>query len=207
MDTDRIDQWLLQLHGEADPVEASMRNRGQDADFPIIGPVVGRFYEQQLRSIGARQVLEMGSGFGYSTWWAARAVGELGHVVHTDGSAELSAEARRWLTQADLVQRVSFDVGDALERLRGDSGPWDAIFIDVDKEQYPQAWRLAADRVRMGGMVIMDNALWSGRAMDPKHRDDATRGVREAVQLAMQDHRFITSLAPLRDGVMVALRA
>ncbi len=202
----RLEHWLLDQHILEDPVEHAMRTRGEEAGFPIVGPLVGRFLEVQARSLGARQVFEMGSGFGYSTWWHARAVGEAGRVIHCDGDPNLSAEARRWLTQAGLEERVEFHVGNALDVLRDQDGPFDIVFIDVDKEQYPDAWAIACEKVRLGGAVVTDNTLWSGKVADPAERSDATRGVRDYVRAAMGDDRFLTTINPLRDGVAVSLR-
>ncbi len=199
-----VEAYLHQTFPAPDAVLLAMQREGTKRGFPIIGPLVGRLCEQLARSIGAKQVFEMGSGFGYSTVWFARAVGPEGRVVHTDGSPDLSKEARQWLARAGMAERVRFRVGDARNLL--DGGPWDVIFIDIDKEGYPDAWRLAAERVRVGGLIITDNTLWSGKVADPQPGDDATAGVVEYTRLALDDERYLTTILPLRDGVAVSLR-
>src|SRR5690348_14654147 len=97
-----IEAYLTQLSRTRDGVLAEMEARAAQSKFPIIGPLVGRLCQQVAQSVGARDIFEMGSGFGYSTWWFAQAVGDGGRVVHTDGDAKKSAEARQWLDKAGL---------------------------------------------------------------------------------------------------------
>jgi len=201
-----IEDYLQDIQPAPDKVLLEMEKSGLERNFPIIGPLVGRLCEQLARSIGAKRVFEMGSGFGYSTAWFARAVGPGGKVVHTDGDAKKSEEARAWMQKAKMSDRVEFRVGDARDILADAAGPFDVIFIDIDKEQYPDAFNIAKDKVRVGGYIITDNALWEGKVVDRKVRDKATRGVREYTQLAMEEPGFLTTVLPLRDGVAVSLR-
>lgn len=187
------------------PVLSRMAKRGEDAGFPIIGPLVGRYVAQWARAIGARRVLEMGSGFGYSTGWFAQAVGAEGLVVHTDTSAELSAEARGWMEQLGVAERVRFELGDALAVARLEDGPFDVVFIDIDKDGYPEAWDVASPLVRPGGVVIADNALWRGQVVDAQHMDATTEAVRTYLRRACRPG-WETTVVPLRDGVAVSLR-
>jgi predicted O-methyltransferase YrrM len=206
----RVERYLLGLHAPDDAVIRAMQVEGEKRGFPIIGPLVGGLCEILARCIGARRVFEMGSGFGYSTWWFARAVGDGGEVVHTDADARLTAEASQWLSQAGLAGRVRFETGDALDILRAvrpsGGGPFDVVFIDVDKGDYPECWRLARDRVRRGGLIIADNTLWQGKVADGRVRDEWTQAVREYARLATADDAFLTRIVPLRDGVAVSLR-
>lgn len=159
---------------------------GRERRFPIIGPAVGRFCEILARSIGAKRVFEMGSGFGYSTWWFSRAVGPDGRITHTDGSQALSDEARDWLGKAGVADRVRFLVGDARAAPRRGRRPVDATFCDIDKDGYPDALELARPRLRPGGRPITDNTLgavacWSRtrtRTTPPPKASCATTGRR-----------------------------
>lgn len=202
----RIESWLRDEAPPPHPVLVEMERAGTERDFPIIGPLVGRFCALMARAVGARRVFEMGSGFGYSTAWFADAVGPGGTVVHTDGDPRLSAEAQSWLERTGAADRVDFRVGDALELLEGEPGAFDVVFIDIDKGDYPRAWDLACERVRVGGLVVTDNTLWQGKVADPAETDDWTRAVREYLRRAHGDPRFVTSVLPLRDGVAVSLR-
>jgi caffeoyl-CoA O-methyltransferase len=202
----RIEEYLHEIQPGPDKVLLEMEKSGNERGFPIIGPLVGRLCEQLTRAIGGTRVFEMGSGFGYSTAWFARAVGPGGKVVHTDGDAAKSKEAREWLAKAKLADRVEFVVGDAVAALQKAKGPFDVVFIDIDKEQYPDAFLVAKEKVRVGGLLITDNALWEGKVVDRKVKDKATRGVREYTQLALEETDFLTTVLPLRDGVAVSLR-
>jgi predicted O-methyltransferase YrrM len=183
-----------------------MEARAEKESFPIIGPLVGRFVHQMALVIGARDVFEMGSGFGYSTWWFAQAVGANGRVVHTEGSAQRSGEAKKYLDRSHLASRVTFEVGDALESIKKYPGPFDIVFIDVDKHGYPQALELARSRVRVGGLIITDNVLWSGRVLDLGSGDAATRGVQKYDADVFAAPDLFTTIVPLRDGVAVSLK-
>lgn len=187
-------------------VRATMERLGAERDFPIVGPQVGRLLELLARGIGARRVLELGSGFGYSAWWFARAVGEGGEVVLTEGSRERAAEARELLARAGLLERVRIVVGDALEVAAAQVPPFDLVFNDVDKHAYPAAFDVARPLVRRGGMFVSDNMLWRGEVLPPARTDAAAQGVGALTRRLFQDPDFLTVLLPVRDGVTVSLR-
>jgi predicted O-methyltransferase YrrM len=199
-----IEDYLHGLLRSEDPTLKEMEERAKKERFPIIGPLVGRLCLQLASSVGARDVFEMGSGFGYSTWYFAQAVGEGGRVVHTDGNAERSSDARKYLKKSGLDARVTFEVGDAIEILKKYPGPFDVVFIDIDKQAYPQALELARSRVRVGGLIITDNVLWKGRVVD-EARDPETRGVKRYNEEAFSASELLTTIIPLRDGVAVSL--
>lgn len=201
-----IEAYLHRVQPAPGPVLLEMEEVGTKRGFPIIGPLVGRLCQQLALAICARSVFEMGSGFGYSTAWFAAAVGPRGRVVHTDGSPGLSGETRDWMAKAGVAKRVEFRVGDARAILRADRGPYDVVFIDIDKQQYPDAWEIARHKVRVGGLIITDNALWEGKVAQADAKDAATRGVREYTRLALEDLGFLTTILPVRDGVAVSLR-
>ena len=200
-----IEAYLRDLQPSPDAVLQQMRLSGERRGFPIIGPLVGRLCEQLARGVRARRVFEMGSGFGYSTAWFARAVGPRGKVVHTETDPGLQAEAQGWLRKARLDARVEYRLGDARDLLRADRRLNDVVFCDIDKEGYVEAWALARRRVRVGGLVVFDNALWHGK-VTRKARDEATAAVQELNRLMTTDARFLTTVLPVRDGVAVALR-
>ena len=200
-----VERYLHRMQLPQDAVLAEMERSGEERGFPIIGPLVGRLCEQWARAIAAKTVFEMGSGFGYSTAWFARGVGKGGRVVHTEMDTGLQAEAKGWLRKADLLKPVDWRQGNALELLAADKGPYDIVFIDIDKEDYPKAWELACGRVRVGGAIITDNTLWHGKVVGTA-RDAATVGVREYNRLAEAHTGFLTTILPVRDGVSVSLR-
>ena len=117
-----LDDYLLSVLPPRDPVLSRMEEVARQRRIPIVGPAVGRLLAQLARIAGARRVFELGSAIGYSTLWLAHGVGPGGHVFATDASAANAAEARALLEEAGVAGRVTFLVGDALERLDGGAG-------------------------------------------------------------------------------------
>lgn len=199
----------LAAAGHHDQVLVEMEARAAEHGFPIVGRAVGRFLEATARMIGARRVFELGSGYGYSAYWFARAVGEDGEVFCTDGSADNAELGEGYLRRAGLWDRVSYRVGDALEGLAATEGEFDVVYCDVDKDGYPDCWEAARERIRVGGIWLCDNVLWDGRVADGSDRE-GLEGWTEAIQrmnrAAATDPDFVTTIAPIRDGVMLAVR-
>jgi caffeoyl-CoA O-methyltransferase len=189
-----------------DQTLTEMEARAEELGFPIIGRAAGRFLELQARAIGAMRVMELGSGYGYSAYWFARAVGEDGEVVCSDGDPENARLAESYLRRAGLWDRVDYHVGDALEAFAGVDGEFDIVYCDIDKDGYPDAWAAAADRVRVGGLFICDNVLWYGRVAGVNTPDAVTSAIVAMTRAVATDQRFVSSIAPIRDGVLVALR-
>ena len=185
-----------------------MEARAKETDFPIIGPAAGYFCYQLARIAGARRVFEMGSGFGYSTAWFARAVRENGgeEVHHVVWDEKLSREARIYLDSLGYGDLVHYHVGEAVQVLREAAGPFDLIFNDIDKEGYPASLPVIAGKMRPGGLLIIDNMLWSGRVFDARDSSRSTEGIREATRLLSESADWVTTLVPIRDGLLVAYK-
>jgi predicted O-methyltransferase YrrM len=176
--------------------------------FPIIGPVAGQMCYLMARLAGARRIFELGSGYGYSTAWFARAVqenggGEVHHVVWDD---QLSQRARKHLDILGYGGLIHYHVSEAVQMLRNTSGPFDLIFNDIDKAGYPASLPVIAEKLRTGGLLIIDNMLWSGKAYDSDDQTENTRGIREVTRLLTTSDEWISSLFPLRDGLIVAMK-
>ncbi len=204
-----IAKYLDDLVPPRHPVLAEMEDVARQSDFPIIGPACGHLCYLLARLIGARQIFELGSGYGYSTAWFARAVRENGGgtVHHVVWDENLSARARNYLRRLDLDDVVTFHVGEAVATLGAHAGPFDLIFNDIDKEGYPASLGVIVERLRTGGLLITDNLLWSGRILDQADTSAATEGVRELTRRVCADKRWIPAIVPLRDGMLVAMRA
>ena len=188
-----------------EPVLLEMEAHAKERGFPIVGRTVGVTLEVLARSVGARRIMELGSGFGYSAYWHARAVGPDGEVHLTDGDPENEMKAAGLLGRAGLADRISFHVGDAVTEMGKLDGDFDVVFCDIDKQGYPDAWRAAAERIRPGGLYLCDNTL--GITNETILDDTAsTRAIREHNRLISQDPRYVSSLLPMRQGVLVALR-
>ena len=192
-----------------DPVLAEMEAMAAEHDFPIVGRATGRYLELAARMIGAHRVMELGSGFGYSAYWFARAGGEAGEVVCTDGNPDNATKAEQFLSKAGLWDRVRYRVGDALEGFAAEQGEFDIVYCDVDKLGYPDCWRAARERIRVGGLWLCDNVIWSGHVATATDRDGLegwTAAIRQHNAMVAEDDRYVGSIIPIRDGVMTALR-
>ena len=155
-------------------------------------------------------MFELGSGFGYSAYWFARAVGPGGEVHCTDGDPENEPKALGYLGRAGLSEPIRWHVGDAVTNLGAVEGEFDVAYCDIDKQGYPDAWRAASERIRVGGLYLCDNVLWSGAVADPEGDHGRDRATTDAIlehnRLIAEDDRFVSSIVPTRDGVFVALR-
>jgi caffeoyl-CoA O-methyltransferase len=192
-----------------DPVLLEMEAFAKEKGFPIVGRNVGITLEVLARATGAQRIMELGSGFGYSAYWHARAVGSGGTVHLTDGDPENEVRAAEYLKRAGLADRVEFHVGDAVGEFESLVGDFDVVFNDIDKDGYPAAWRAVSDRIRPGGLYVCDNVLWYGRVAveDPEDaRPHYTEAVLEHNLLIAEDERYLSTIVPTRDGVMVAIR-
>ncbi len=199
---------LLARHDE--PVLLEMEAEGKERGFPIIGRMVGVAIEILARAIGAKRVFELGSGYGYSGYWFARAIGSTGELHLTDGDPENERKAADYLGRAGVWDRVTFHVGDAVTVLNEAEGQFDIVYCDIDKHGYPEAWRAARDRIRAGGLFICDNTLWSGRVTGQTEEEDRrpewTEAIKEMNSAAAGDPGYLSTILPIRDGVLVALR-
>lgn len=189
-----------------DPVLLEMEKRAEENKFPIVGRVVGLTLEMLARSIDARRIFEMGSGYGFSGFWFARAVGEEGEVVLTDGDPANAKLAESYLSRAGLWNRCRFVVGDAIESLRAEKEKFDIVYVDIDKVDYPRAFKEAKKVLRKGGLYLCDNVLWSGRVADPTDDDESTPAIRKHNEMIYADADFLPSIIPTRDGIMAALK-
>lgn len=188
-----------------DPVLNEMEKLAEERGFPIVGRTVGAALEVLARSIGAQRVMELGSGYGYSGLWFARAVGSKGKVILTDGDAENAKQAEDFLTRAGVWDRCEFMVGDAVTSLSSTKGEFDVVYCDIDKGGYPEAFAAARTRIRVGGLYLADNVLWSGRVASDDD-DELTQAIRRHNEDIYNDKDYRPFILPIRDGVIVALR-
>jgi caffeoyl-CoA O-methyltransferase len=200
-----VDDYLYSMLPKRDAVLDEMEQYATEKSIPIVGPAVARVLQQLALMIKARKIFELGSAIGYSTIWWARAVGEGGTVVYTDGDSQNAERARGYFTRAGVSKQIVLRTGDALEILSEEKQEFDIIFNDVDKEDYPRVLRLIAPRLRKGGLFITDNVLWSGRVAE-KNPDARTKAILEFNRKLYDSEDFYTTLLPIRDGLAVALK-
>ena len=207
-----VDRYLKELASVDDePVLLEMEKLADERGFPIVGRLCGEVLELLARSIGAKRIFEMGSGYGYSAYWFSRATGPDAEIHLTDTDPENERKATDFLGRAGLDGPIDYHVEGALEAFDRTSGPFDIVYCDIDKHGYPDAWRRARDRIRVGGMFICDNMLWSGRVTgEPDVPEDVRDGWTEAIdetnRMIFADDRYRSTIIPLRDGLIAALR-
>ena len=202
-----VEDYLYSLLPSRDEVLTEIEDQAAKRDIPIVGPAVGRILYHLALMIGAKRVFELGSAIGYSTIWWARAVGEGGRVVYTDGDRKKAEEARRYFDRAAVSRRITLHTGDALEFLSEQKEEYDIIFNDVDKEDYPRVFKLALPHLRKGGLFVTDNVLWSGKVAQEDPSEASTQAILEFNRLLYSSQLLFTTIFPIRDGVAVAIKS
>ncbi len=202
-----VDEYLARLLGSPDPVEADMRRYADElGGYAIVTPVVGQLLSQYALLAEAERVFEIGSGFGYSAFWFARALAPGGSVTLTERDGDFLDRARQNLTKAGLIDRCRLEpAGDALEALGRCEGLLDLVFIDADKLHYPRALALALPKLRAGGLVIAHGVLWGG-AVARGEQDEASRALREYLRVVHGSEGLMSTVLPVGDGLSVTLK-
>ena len=197
-----LNTYMTELLPDRTPVLQRMEERARENSFPIVGPLAGNWLSQLAVLTGAERIMELGSGFGYSALWFAGVLDEGAEIICTDGDPENRRYAEDAFAEAGVRPRITFHTGDALTVFAGIEGDFDIVFCDIDKHEYPDAFRAAFPRLRPGGALVFDNALWSGRMLEGDESDD-TRGVVELNRLAFSEPGCHASLVPIRDGLLL----
>jgi predicted O-methyltransferase YrrM len=207
-DYQTVQEYLTSLVPPREPEMQKMEEYAEKNDFPIIGPVCGYYCYQLARMINAKSIFELGSGYGYSTAWFAKAVRENGGGVvhHTVWDEDLSKRATGHLSALGRGDVVQYHVAEAVETLRQTQGPFDIIFNDIDKVGYPDSLPVIKEKLRHGGILIIDNMLWSGRIFDANNHDKNTEAIRRFTRDITADLDWIVSLIPARDGMIIGYK-
>jgi predicted O-methyltransferase YrrM len=201
------DTYLRTRYWQEDEVLRSLRE-----DLERRGPTIqvsvetGRLLATLVHATGAARVLEVGTLFGYSGVWIARALAEGGRLDTLEISDVHADAAEGWFAEAGLADRVTVHRGPALDTLAGLEGPYDAVFLDAAKTEYVAYAEHAARLLRTGGTMLADNVIWSGRVGDPAVTDDDTEGIRRFHRLISEDPRWDSTVLPVGDGVSVSVR-
>lgn len=170
----------------------------------LSGPVQGRFLKMLVEISGAKRILEIGSFTGYSSCWMALGLPEGGYLDALEINDELEDLMREGWQRAGVEDRIRLHLGDALESLGTLEGPYDLIFVDANKRQYSEYYRLCLPLLRKGGLLVADDTLWDGKvyASPPSH-DAQTKGLLEFNGIVASDPAVETVILPLKDGLTV----
>ena len=205
---DKLQDYLTSLVPPREPEMQAMEQYAEKNNFPIIGAACGYYCYQLARMIRATSVFELGSGYGYSTAWFAKAVRENGGgiVHHTVWDDALSALAKEHLSKLGYDDLVEYHNAEAVETLRKTPGTFDIIFNDIDKEGYPDSLPVIKSKLRSGGLLIIDNMIWHGQILDSNDHEKTTEAIRRFTRDVTTDSDWIVSLTPIRDGMIVAYK-
>ena len=203
---DYIDDYLYRIAPPRDDLLEKMEEYAETNSVPIIGPLVGRFLYNLAKSSQSKKVLEIGTAIGYSGIWLARAIKPLqGNLTTIDMDPERVKIAKQNIAEAGLERTVKVIEGGALKILPTLKEEYDMIFLDSDKDVYPDAFKVSIPLLRKGGLFVADNALWGGDvAKGGKSKD--TQSMIKFNKMVTESPGMSTVIRPLRDGVLVSLK-
>jgi predicted O-methyltransferase YrrM len=191
-----------------DPVAEAARLRGEEFGAAPVAPAVGAVLRMLAAALPARAVVEIGTGAGTSGLWLLAGMPPDGVLTTIDVEAEHQRAAREAYAAAGVPHtRTRVITGRALDVLaRMTDGAYDLAFVDAEKSEYPAYVAAATRLLRPGGALVLDNMLWHDKVADPAARDEVTRGLRELGKAIREDEGFHTTLLPVGDGLLVAVK-
>jgi predicted O-methyltransferase YrrM len=213
--TDPARRFLTATAPDHTPIQGEMADLADDWGFPIIGPEAGAVLRLLARLTDADRVFEFGSGFGYSATWFLR--GGAGSVVCTEFDADEAERGVAFADEGGYADRVTFEVGDAMETIDRYEGPFDVALIDHQKGRYADAYREVLPKVRSGGVIVADNItrgpidfealvahFEAGEPLPDAAVDEETRGIGEYVGTVRSDDAVETAILPVGSGIAVS---
>ena len=173
----------------------------------MVGRLEGRFLGVLVSGLRARRVLELGTFTGYSSISMALALPSGGRIISCDVNEETTAIARRYAEEAGVADRIDYRLGSGLETIAQLDGPFDLVFIDADKPNYVNYYEATLPLLADGGLIVVDNTLWSGRVVDEEDDEETTRAIRALNDHVSADPRVENVLLTVRDGMNLVWRA
>ena len=207
--TPELHQYIVRLSAPKDPVLARLIAETEalgDISIMQIAPDQGAFLTLLVRTIGARSALEIGTFTGYSAISIARGLPDDGRLLCCDVSEEWTSIARRYFRESGVERKIELRIAPALETLESlpASFPLDFAFVDADKPAYAAYYDWIVERLRPGGVVTLDNVLWSGKVIDPSDERESTVAVRKLNEKVAADERVDSVILPIADGLTIA---
>jgi predicted O-methyltransferase YrrM len=172
----------------------------------LTGTIEGRFLEFLVYALKARRVLELGTYSGYSSLSMAAGLPEGGHIDTCEYEEKHAEVARRYISQSPYADRITIHLGPALETIERLEGEFDFVFIDADKENYVNYYEALLPRLADGGLMALDNTLWSGRVLDDSDDSEGTRAIKAINERIASDERVTSVMLSVRDGVTLVRR-
>ena len=189
---------------ESDLLKALDRETHQKVLQPrmLSGSYQGRLLALLAKMIGPKKILEVGTYTGYATLCMAEGLTTDGSIDTIDHNEELADMQRRYFDQSPYGSQIVQHLGEAKDVLKTLTGPYDLVFLDADKENYPHYFDLIIDKLKIGGILLSDNVLWSGKVLE-KAADEATSALQEYNHKINTDVRVESVVLPIRDGLTI----
>jgi len=201
--------YVSSLVGPGDELQVWVRGRSNElSEYGVvpIDPTRGRFLELIARIRSPRRILEIGSGAGYSALWFMKGMGRKGTLESIEVDPHVASELQEVIKKAGLKRWIKIHQGAALVILRRLKGPYDLVFIDADKDEYPQYLRHAIKLTVPGSIILADNLFWSGATFLPGVRKEGAEGIIEYTRRIFNDSRLSSLIIPLGDGLGISYR-
>lgn len=205
MDID-IEKYILEITSPEDEILNELYRKTHTSVLNpnmISGHIQGKLLEMIVRMIRPSLVLEIGTYTGYSAISMARALSQDAMLHTIEINDELVEISREYVRKTGLEDKIVLHTGDALDIMKELELSFDLIFIDGDKRQYPQYYKLSFEKLKKNGYILVDNVLWDGKVADPTKDDPMTNGIRRFNQVVKEDQRIEKIIIPARDGLMI----
>ena len=177
-----------------------------DSPQMLTGPIEGRFLELLVHALAPKRVLELGTYSGYSSLSMAAGLAEGGHIDTCEVDENHAEVARRYIARSEYADRITVHLGPALETIKQLEGDFDFVFVDADKENYLNYYEALLPRLAEGGLMALDNTLWSGRVLDDSDDSESTHAIKAINDRIASDERVTSVMLTVRDGVTLVRR-
>ena len=198
------------IHNHTSPEDDYLRELDRETHLKVLGSrmLSGHLQGQILSMISCmikpRNILEIGTFTGYSALCLAKGLAEGGQLHTIEIDDELESIARKYILKSGMADRIVQHIGDARQIIPSINQSFDLVFIDADKREYCDYYRMVFDRVLVGGFILADNVLWDGKVVDPNAaNEEQTRGILEFNDLVQNDGRVKNVILPVRDGILI----
>ena len=202
-----LDKYILDHIDEEDPV---LQELDRETHLKVLGArmlsgnLQGQVLTMLSKMIQPERILEVGTFTGYSAICLAKGLTKTGKLITIEMDDELESFSKKYFEKAGLTDKIEQRIGPALEIIPEIDETFDLVFLDADKKEYTEYFRLVFDKLKSGGIIIADNTLWSGKVLEtPADDDDQTKGSIAFNEMIKNEKRVEKVILPLRDGMTI----
>ncbi|NEU09227.1 O-methyltransferase [Flavihumibacter sp. R14] len=206
------DELTNYLDRHCDPEDELLKSINRETHLKVLMPRMlsghfqGRLLSMLSKMIRPERILEIGTYTGYATLCLAEGLTEAGRIHTIDINSELEEMVRSNFQRSAFVEKIEYHIGNALEVIPEINEVLDLVFIDADKRNNETYYNLVIDKVRPGGLILIDNVLWSGKVLETENQDKDTRAINQFNSMISSDPRVEKLILPVRDGVFIVLK-